>query len=148
AGFVWHHRRSTVAAYLRQQSGYGEAEAMLVRRHPEYFNTFGGSVWQGRIYAASKFGLTIRRPIIYHGLFATGFFQSLYFPAPATAIMFFTSLEYHVLVTLPLLAVSVPFHDVFPLAIASILISLGVCVAAAVQAEIPRGKRRVWSRPF
>ena len=49
-GFVWHYRRSTVAAYLRQQSGYGEAEAMLVRRHPEYFNLFGGSVWQGRIY--------------------------------------------------------------------------------------------------
>ena len=78
AGFVWHYRRSTVRAYLRQQSGYGEAEAMLVRRHPEYFNSFGGSVWQGRIYTASKFGLTFRRPIIYHGLFATGFFQSLY----------------------------------------------------------------------
>ena len=45
---------------------------MLVRRHPEYFNSFGGSVWQGRIYTASKFGLTLRRPMIYHGLFGTG----------------------------------------------------------------------------
>jgi hypothetical protein len=147
-GFVWHHRRPTVRAYLRQQIGYGEAEAMLVRRHPEYFNTFGGGLWQGRIYAASKFGLTFRRPIIYHGLFATGFFQSLYSPAPATALMFCTSLEYHALVNFPLLALSFPFHAVFPLAVASILVSLGVCVAAAAQADLPRNKRRVWSRPL
>ncbi|HZM04547.1 MAG TPA: glycosyltransferase [Candidatus Saccharimonadales bacterium] len=147
-GFVWHYRRSTVQAYLGQQSGYGEAETMLVRRHPEYFNTFGGSIWQGRIYAASKFGLTIRRPIIYHGLFATGFFQSVYCADPATGLMFCTSLEYHALVNLPLLALSVPFRDLLPFAVTSIMISLGVCVAAAVQADLPRNKRRVWSRPL
>ena len=49
AGFVWHHRRATVAAYLKQQRGYGEAEALLVRKHPEYFNSFGGSIWRGQI---------------------------------------------------------------------------------------------------
>lgn len=147
-GFVWHHRRSTVQAYLGQQSGYGEAEAMLVRRHPEYFNAFGGSVWQGRIYTSSKFGLSIRRPIIYHGLFATGFFQSVYSPQPATALMFCTSLEYHVLVNLPLLALSVPFRDLFPLALISITVSLGVCVAAAIQADLPPDKKRMWSRPL
>lgn len=146
AGFVWHHRRSTVRAYLSQQSGYGEAEAMLARRHPEYFNTFGGSIWQGRIYASGKFGLTVRKPIIYHGLFATGFFQSLYSPEPATTLMFCTSLEYHALVNLPLLALSFPFRDVLPFALLSIIVSLGVCVAAALQAVIPRDKRRLWSR--
>jgi glycosyltransferase involved in cell wall biosynthesis len=146
--FVWHYRRSTVGAYLLQQSGYGEAEAMLVRRHPEYFNSFGGSVWQGRIYAASKFGLTIRRPIIYHGLFGTGFFQSVYRSEPAVALMFCTSLEYHVLVNLPLLALSVPFRSLFPLALASIALSLGVCAVAGAQAALPRNKRRFWSRPM
>ena len=30
AAFVWHHRRSTIRAYLKQQHGYGEAEALLV----------------------------------------------------------------------------------------------------------------------
>ncbi len=148
AGFVWHHRRSTVRAYLSQQGGYGEAEAMLVRRHPEYFNIFGGSVWQGRIYAPSKFGLTVRRPIIYHGLFATGFFQSVYCGEPATALMFCTSLEYHALINFPLMALSVPFHEILPVAIASVLISLGVCVAAAAQADLPRDKHRLWSRPL
>jgi len=47
AGFVWHYRRSTIRDYLKQQRGYGEAEALLVRKHPEYFNTFGGSMWRG-----------------------------------------------------------------------------------------------------
>jgi glycosyltransferase involved in cell wall biosynthesis len=148
SGFVWHHRRSTVAAYLRQQSGYGEAEAMLVRRHPEYFNTLGGSLWQGRIYTGSQFGLTFRRPIIYHGLFATGFFQSLYCAEPATALMLFTSLEYHALVNFPLLALSFPFHVILPMALTSIAISLGVCVAAAVQADLPPNRSRFWSRPL
>jgi glycosyltransferase involved in cell wall biosynthesis len=147
-GFVWHYRRSTVAAYLRQQSGYGEAEAMLVRRHPEYFNFFGGSVWQGRIYTASKFGLTLRRPMIYHGLFATGFFQGLYKTEPATVLMLCTSLEYHALVNLPLLALSVPFPWLLPLALTSVFFSLGVCAAAGAQAGIPRNKRRFWSRPM
>jgi GT2 family glycosyltransferase len=146
--FVWHYRRSTVGAYLLQQSGYGEAEAMLVRRHPEYFNSFGASVWQGRIYATSKLGLTVRCPIIYHGLFGTGFFQSVYRSEPAIALMLCTSLEYHVLVNLPLLALSVPFRALFPLALASIGLSLGVCVVAGAQAVLPRNKRRFWSRPM
>jgi GT2 family glycosyltransferase len=51
AAFVWHYRRSTIGAYLKQQRGYGEAEALLVRKHPEYFNAFGNSMWRGRIYA-------------------------------------------------------------------------------------------------
>jgi GT2 family glycosyltransferase len=50
AGFVWHYRRNTIAAYLKQQTGYGEAESLLERRHPENFNRFGGSMWHGRIY--------------------------------------------------------------------------------------------------
>ncbi|MGA2176618.1 MAG: glycosyltransferase [Verrucomicrobiota bacterium] len=146
--FVWHYRRPTVPAYLRQQSGYGEAEAMLVRRHPEYFNSFGGSVWQGRIYTSSKFGLTIRRPMIYHGHFGTGFFQSIYRAEPATVLLLCTSLEYHVLVNLPLLALSVPFASLAPLALTSVLFSLGVCLVAGAQAPLPRPKRRFWSRPL
>ena len=78
AGFVWHFRRSTLGAYLKQQRGYGEAEALLVRKHPEYFNSLGGGVWRGRIYSAGKFGLILGRSVIYHGVFGTGFFQTLY----------------------------------------------------------------------
>jgi O-antigen biosynthesis protein len=148
AGFVWHYRRSTVRAYLKQQAGYGEAEALLVRKHPEYFNAFGGGIWQGRIYTAAKPGLTLQRPIIYRGLFAGGMFQTLYTPAPAFGLMLCTSLEYHVLITLPLFVLSAPFPYLLPAALASLLLSAGVCAAAAAQAELPRSKRRAWSRPL
>lgn len=148
AGFVWHYRRSTVRGYLNQQRGYGEAEALLVRKHPEYFNLFGGSMWQGRIYTASKFGVTLNKPIIYHGTFATAFFQTLYRAEPSSALMFFTTLEYHVLVTLPLLVLSVPFRQLLPVGIASALISIAICIAAGLQADLPRNKKRFWSRPL
>src|SRR5262249_43377457 len=121
SGFVWHYRRSTVKDYISQQTGYGEAEALLVRKHPEYFNLLGASIWNGRIYATSKPGVLFRRPMIYRGLFAGGFFQSLYAGQPAGMLAFFTSLEYYVLVTMPLLVLSASLGLVTPLAITSLL---------------------------
>jgi GT2 family glycosyltransferase len=147
-GFVWHHRRSTVGAYLLQQQGYGEAEALLALRHPEYFTSLGGSIWRGRIYHQSGLGVTFNRPIIYHGLFGSGMFQTLYTSNPAFALMLCASLEYHVLVTLPLLVLSVPIPALLPLALASMLLSLGVCAVAGAQARVPKTKLRVWSKPL
>jgi O-antigen biosynthesis protein len=148
AAFVWHYRRSTIGAYLRQQNGYGEAESLLVRKHPECFNTLGGSLWRGRIYTPSKLGIFIRAPIIYRGPFSSAGFQSLYATEPAVTLMVCTRPEYHVLVTLPLLVLSVTFHNLLPLAITSLLISVGVCLVAGVQAAFPRDKARWWSRPL
>ena len=119
-----------------------------MRKHPEYFNFFGGSVWRGRIYTASKFGVLVRPPIIYRGLFGSAGFQALYASQPAFTLMLCTTLEYHILVTLPLWVLSVPFHHLLPLAITSLLISIGVCVAAAEQAALPKKKTRWWSRPL
>jgi GT2 family glycosyltransferase len=148
AGFVWHYRRSTVKAYLKQQQGYGEAEALLARKHPEYFNALGGSLWSGRIYTSAKLGVWTKSPIIYHGIFGSGLFQTLYTPAPAFTLMLLTSFEYHVLVNLPLLVLAVPLRFLFPVAAASLLVTLGVCVAAAIQAELPRKQRAAWSKPL
>lgn len=148
AGFVWHYRRSTVKAYLKQQRGYGEAEALLVRKHPEYFNSIGNSIWRGQIYTASKFGLVIGRSVIYHGVFATGLFQTLYTAPPAWTLMLCTSMEYHVMITVPLLVLSVPFEFLLPVAITSPVLSLVICVAAAWQAELPKNKKKWWSRPL
>ena len=93
SGFVWHYRRSTFQDYLKQQQGYGEAEALLVRKHPEYFNVLGGSIWQGRIYSQARFGIMIRSPMIYHGLFGTGLFQSLYAAQSTVILSLFTSID-------------------------------------------------------
>jgi hypothetical protein len=62
--------------------------------------------------------------------------------------MFCTTLEYHVLVTLPLWILSVSFHYLLPLAITSLAVSLGVCAAAGVQAPLPKTKARGWSKPL
>jgi O-antigen biosynthesis protein len=147
-GFVWHYRRSTVKDYLKQQRGYGEAEALLVHRHPEYFNWFGGSQWQGRIYSQAKFGVLTRQPMIYHGWFGSGFFQTLYSPAPSFTLMLVTSFEYHVLITLPMIVLAAMFRPLAPTAAGVLLLPIAVCVAAAWQADIPQNKRRVWSRPL
>ena len=148
AGFVWHYRRNTVGAYLRQQSGYGEAEAMLERRHPENFNSFGGSRWSGRIYTHAKIGIETRRPIIYHGVFGSGFFQSLYTPGTGLTLLVVTSLEYHVLVTLPLLVLASVLPYVGTVGIASLLFSLSLCLMAGAQARLPQAQVRWWSRPL
>lgn len=147
-GFVWHYRRSTIRDYLKQQQGYGEAEALLVRKHPEYFNLLGGSMWRGRIYAAANFGLILQRPVIYRGLFGSAGFQAMYTSPPASGLMLCTTLEYHVLLTLPLLILSAAFRPLLPVALTSLLIPVVVCLAAAAQAAVPRNKKRWWTRPL
>lgn len=75
---VWHHRRLTVKAYLRQQRGYGHAEALLMRAHPERFGPLGGARWRGGIYGDR---LPADHPVegsIFHGPFGLGAFQTIY----------------------------------------------------------------------
>ncbi len=148
AALVWHYRRSTVKAYLKQQAGYGEAEALLIGEHPAHFNSFGGGIWRGRIYAASFAGLLLRRAVIYHGIFASGFFQRLYAPDPVQPLMLCTSLGYHLCVNLPLLLLASQFASFVPLAVVSLGVSVGACALAAAQAKLPAPKRRIWSRPL
>jgi GT2 family glycosyltransferase len=148
SAFVWHYRRSTIAAYLKQQEGYGEAEALLVRKHPENFNSFGGGIWQGRIYAPSKFGVELRAPVIYHGLFGSAGFQKIYAAAPATTLMLCTTLEYYLFVTFPLWILTGMFRYLLPVAIASFLLPAAVCALAGAQAALPKNKIKWWSRPL
>jgi len=75
---VWHHRRFTVAAYLRQQRGYGHAEALLMKEHPARFGPLGGARWRGGIYGDQ---LPADHPVegsIFHGPFGHGAFQVIY----------------------------------------------------------------------
>jgi hypothetical protein len=72
-GFVWHYRRNTVRAYLKQQTGYGEAEPCLnaVTRK----TSIGSAAQSGTAASIPRRASASRRsvPIIYHGLFGTGF---------------------------------------------------------------------------
>ena len=147
-GFVWHYRRSTVGAYLRQQAGYGDAEAILVRKHPEYFNVLGNGMWRGRIYAPGLPGILLQQSMIYHGVFGSGFFQKLYTREPSFAVMFCTSLHYHVFITMPLLFAASWLNILWPLPIAALGVCVAVCIAAGCQAIIPSDRERFWSRPL
>src|SRR2546427_10330563 len=84
AAMVWHFRRNTVQAYIGQQRGYGKAEGLLYFKHPQRFNALGYSRWRGRIYGGiySLFTslFSLRRPVIYGGVFGRGLFQTLYQP--------------------------------------------------------------------
>ncbi|MFM8237737.1 MAG: glycosyltransferase [Actinomycetota bacterium] len=67
AAQVCHHRRATVRGYLRQQRGYGRAEAMLARAHPHRFNGLGQARWSGVIYGGVGLLPRLLRPVVYHG---------------------------------------------------------------------------------
>ena len=82
---VWHHRRQNILTYLKQQSGYGRAEAALERKWPAKYNAAGQPAWHGRIYGLGRLAaLTLGRSRIYHGTWGSALFQSLYEPAPST----------------------------------------------------------------
>ncbi|HZD40562.1 MAG TPA: glycosyltransferase, partial [Terriglobales bacterium] len=80
AAVVWHFRRNTVRDYIKQQKGYGKAEALLYFKHPYRFNVLGQSRWFGRIYGDISTFLLSLQPRIYSGVFGRGLFQTLYQP--------------------------------------------------------------------
>ena len=82
---VWHHRRFTLRAFLKQQDGYGEAESLLRFKHLIFFGPTGAAKWRGQIYGTPRFSWFINRPVIYHGIFGEGFFQSIY-PTPQSEV--------------------------------------------------------------
>jgi len=143
--FVWHHRRQGPRAYLRQQAGYGEAEAMLQAKHPEKFNGRGDGIWRGVLYGSSLQGLRLGEAIIYHGTYATGLFQCIYQPAPAHWAMLPGTLEWHALMAgLALGGIAWPIL----LLVAAVMwgLSLFVSLLQATQARIPRSNDGLWSR--
>jgi GT2 family glycosyltransferase len=94
AAQVWHYRRNTIDAYLRQQRGYGEAEALLKYKHPGKFNALGASHWKGKIYG-SDIGVHVGRDVIYHGVFGTGLFQTIYRQPASLVAAMLSSIEWH-----------------------------------------------------
>ena len=76
AALVWHHPRSALKAYLRQQWGYGASEALVQARHPDRFSMVGSARWRGRIYSAAP--LRAWRERIYRGLYGAAPYQSVY----------------------------------------------------------------------
>ncbi len=90
SAIVWHYRRFTLRAFRSQQEGYGEAEALLRFKHLIFFGPTGTAKWKGQIYGAPRLTWWFSKPLIYHGVFGQGLFQSLY-PAQVSQIAAYLS---------------------------------------------------------
>jgi GT2 family glycosyltransferase len=145
AAFVWHHRRQTPRAYLRQQAGYGEAEALLQFKHPDKFNGRGDGKWRGVLYGASLRGLRLGRPIVYRGAFGTGLFQCLYQPEPAHWAMLPATLEWHLAAGLVAVA-GFLWAPAWSVAAAMLALALALAALQAYQASLARGHDGLRSR--
>jgi GT2 family glycosyltransferase len=77
AALVWHHRRASVAAYWRQQVGYGEGETWLDAHHPEKFLA-GRMLWHGRLYSPLPFLRSATGRRVNTGVWGTAAFPSIY----------------------------------------------------------------------
>ena len=137
AAVVWHRRRDSVRAYLRQQLNYGRAEAMLEAKWPEKYNAIGHVSWRGRLYGVGV-GVGFWRSRVYHGVWASQPFQSLYTPSTTLAAIPLMP-EWYLLVAalgvVPTLAPSWrPLLGALPLALVAITISLTQAVRAAGKA--------------
>jgi GT2 family glycosyltransferase len=99
AAMVWHHRRGRVRGYWRQQFNYGKAEAMLEKKWPEKYNLVGHTTWSGRLYGKTPFGaLGWSQRRIYHGIWGSALFQSVYDTAPGTLASILTLPEWYLVI--------------------------------------------------
>ena len=122
---VWHHRRSTVRDYWRQQKGYGKAEGLLAAKWPECFNSAGHHTFAGRIYGRGITHAFFRRPLVYHGSGGFAPFQSLYERAPGVMASLPLMPEWYILIVF-LVGVSALGFLWAPLFLAWVLAALAV----------------------
>lgn len=135
AATVWHYRRNTVQAYLKQQMGYGKAEALLYFKHPYRFNMLGQSRWLGRIYGELTTAVLSRRPVIYFGAFGRGLFQSLY-EAPSSLLSYLPfTLEWN-LIGIILFLAGLVSPRIMPVAILPLAVSVAWAIGTAVNARV------------
>lgn len=128
---VWHHRRNSIKAYLKQQVNYGKAEALLEAKWPQRYNALGHLSWGGKLYGMGLLQpLTLGRQRIYHGIWGTALFQSLYGPKVPTWILLPMMPEFYLI--LPLFAAFSAMSKLWdPLALAWVLLAGGILAVFA-----------------
>jgi GT2 family glycosyltransferase len=97
AAVVWHARRPSVRAYLRQQRGYGAAEALLERKWPGRYGPRGHARWSGRLYGRGLLS-GLGRERIYFGTWGSQPFQALYGAGPTRLCRLGSLPEWHLAV--------------------------------------------------
>ncbi len=126
---VWHHRRRSASAYLRQQRGYGRAEALLMKFHPTRFGPLGGARWRGCIYGETPPTHDPSEGAIFFGPFGEGLFQGIYRQAPGHLVEWFSGILWLALALLALV-LQQP-------AIAVVFLMFGLAAAALRRWHLP-----------
>jgi glycosyltransferase involved in cell wall biosynthesis len=165
AAVVWHYRRSEVHSYFSQQTGYGEAEALLRYKHLHYFDPSGSAIWHGIVYSQARMDSFFAKPIIYHGVFGTGLFQCIYPKRYSPFAALLGSLEW-LAVTLFVFFLSIPLAwlRLIPLVMFGLTLAVGLGYMAQARIEtkydstaarllllylaIMQPWRRAWARYF
>jgi GT2 family glycosyltransferase len=129
---VMHRRRDSVRRYLRQQYGYGKAEALLERKWPSRYNRVGASRWSGRIYEPPGSAAGRRRTLVRYGTWGSGLFQSVY-DAPSVLPGIFGAPEGLLLVVAlgVVAALGLVWPPLFLAAVPALVIGGLICAAAA-----------------
>jgi GT2 family glycosyltransferase len=148
AALVWHHHRSSVRAYWRQQVGYGEGEAWLALKHPAKF-IGGDMLWRGRIYSPLPFVRALYRDRLNTGRWGTAAFPSVY-SLGASTLTFLPASAGWLVLSFVLLAIggaldafaSDAARAAFVLGSAGVLASVARCLWFAWQADFPAGTVR------
>ncbi len=146
AAVVWHHRRNSIKAYVKQQRGYAKAEALLADKWPGKYNSVGHVPWQGRIYGRGVTNLFFLRSRIYHGTWGSAPFQSVYEPCPGHWASMLLMPEWYFLLTFVgfLTALGASWHPLLwssPLLAAGLLLTLIQAVRGGVRAQL---STRAW----
>jgi O-antigen biosynthesis protein len=131
AAVVWHHRRNSVRAYVRQQLGYGKAEALLERKWPERYNALGHVRWSGRLYGRGVGGIGFRSRI-YHGCWGEAPFQPLY-QQPRGRLAYLQVPEWYMVIAalVVLSGVGLLWRPLLAAAVPLLAVALAATVAAA-----------------
>jgi len=128
---VIHERRATLAAYLRQQRGYGIGEGLLFRKYPlrtaDQDGMYAGPSWIGSILGGAR---------VYYGEFGRGLFQTVYSAGNSYADLPLT-IDW-IAVSLTLLVPGYFNRLLGVFGAGGIAISILAAAASAVSAPLPR----------
>jgi O-antigen biosynthesis protein len=136
AALVGHHARGDVRAYIRQQRGYGQAEALVEARHPHRFTGAGTARWRGHIY--DSFPPRMLRQRVYRGIFGTAAYQSIYHGSGNGRTILHQLGVPLAVVALPTAALALISPILAIPAVAALMLLCGLFVTDAVTARPPR----------
>jgi O-antigen biosynthesis protein len=137
---VIHERRSTMAAYLEQQRGYGDSEGLLYLKYPMRKSSQDG-MYASPSWLTSFFS----RGRIYYGAFGRGLFQTVYSSGPSI-LEFAMSAPW--VITSAIFALSGLLDEpaIGALGVAGLLITLSSLILYASATPLPRRYSRFGAR--